>query len=213
MERHARQLLQDHGVVRRLGGRLAPGERPVTRHQHRRDLQRIERREPPHDRLPRVPLVVRVDLRRRQAPRSPAPPRGSSPRASSPGRGSRGAPAPTPWRAWSACAPRRRDPGTPCTAPGAWAGPTTAAASPSTTRPVQVRDHQVLRRHRFVRHAARLDDHQALVAADAAGIAEGVDDQVAANQFQVRFEDFLAQRFEHVRFSQARAGYGKPRSV
>ncbi len=45
----------------------------------------------------------------------------------------------------------------------------------------------------LVGNAAGLDDHQTLVAQDAAGVAEGVKHQPAADQFQIGFENFRAQ--------------------
>jgi len=45
-------------------------------------------------------------------------------------------------------------------------------------------------------YAGRLDDDEALVAVDAAGVAEGVEDEAALDEFEVGFEDLSAKFFE-----------------
>ncbi len=71
----------------------------------------------------------------------------------------------------------------------------------------EVGDDEVLRFEAIVIHAARFDDHQAIFAADAAGVAEGVEDQAVANEFEVGIENLLAEaREEHVRDFGTRSG-------
>jgi hypothetical protein len=65
--------------------------------------------------------------------------------------------------------------------------------------PFEVRHHNVLGAHVFVRHAAGLDRHQALIARDAAGVAEGVQHQAAAHQFEIGLQHVPAQRLQHHR--------------
>ena len=62
---------------------------------------------------------------------------------------------------------------------------------------VEVGDHHVGGRHLVVGHAARLDDAQAVLARHAAGVAERVDHQSAADQFEIGFQNFSSQRFQH----------------
>src|SRR5882757_2276412 len=53
--------------------------------------------------------------------------------------------------------------------------------------------------------AGGLDDDEALVAVDAAGVAEGVEDQAALDYFEVGFEDLGAKFFEEHRVSPVEA--------
>ena len=55
-------------------------------------------------------------------------------------------------------------------------------------------EHHVVRRHRLVRHAARLDRHEPGRAVDAGDVAERAHDEAAAREVQVRAVDRLAQR-------------------
>ena len=75
---------------------------------------------------------------------------------------------------------------------------------------VEIGHDDLLRRQLLIGNAARLDRHQAVLARDAADVAEGENDHAAANQFEVRVEDFLAQVSEQhaivSRRSAAKAG-------
>jgi hypothetical protein len=57
----------------------------------------------------------------------------------------------------------------------------------------KVRHNHIYGLHPVIGNTARLDDHQAVVAADAARVPERVNHQTTANQFQVGFKDFFAE--------------------
>ena len=61
---------------------------------------------------------------------------------------------------------------------------------------VEVGDDHVLGAEIVVVDARGLDDDEALLAVDAACVAEGVEDEAAANEFKVGFEDFFAEGLE-----------------
>ena len=61
---------------------------------------------------------------------------------------------------------------------------------------VEVGDDHVLGAEVVVVDAGGLDDDEALGAVDAGGVAEGVEDEAFADQFEVGFEDFGAELFE-----------------
>ena len=61
---------------------------------------------------------------------------------------------------------------------------------------VEVGDDHELGDEFVVVDAGGLDDDEALVAVDAAGVAEGVEDEAAADEFEVGFEDGGAEFFE-----------------
>ena len=61
---------------------------------------------------------------------------------------------------------------------------------------VEVGDDHVLGAEVVVVDAGGLDDDEALLAVDAAGVAEGVEDEAAADEFEVGFEDGGAEIFE-----------------
>ncbi len=58
---------------------------------------------------------------------------------------------------------------------------------------VEVGDDHVLGAEVVVADAGRLDDDEASGAVDAGGVAEGVEDEAALNQFEVGFEDLFAE--------------------
>src|SRR4030081_631240 len=62
-----------------------------------------------------------------------------------------------------------------------------------------VRDDDILRRHRVIRDATRLDGNEALVASDAAGVTESVEHQAAADELKVRIQHFLPQDLQQHR--------------
>ena len=127
--RHRRNLFDDHRRVSRFRRRGAPAKRRMPRHQHSRHMQRIQLREPPHDRVTRVHFVVVANLFRRQRARHRNRPvkiiRVRRPETRNLAR----APAPTPLRIANACAPLRQFLQMPCTKSNASANPTTAANS------------------------------------------------------------------------------------
>jgi hypothetical protein len=55
---------------------------------------------------------------------------------------------------------------------------------------VEIGDDKIGRLHGLVRHAAGLDGDEAGGAVDAAGVAEGVEDESAAYDFEICFKDF-----------------------
>ena len=61
---------------------------------------------------------------------------------------------------------------------------------------VEIGDDQVFGFQSVIRNTARLDDHEAEVAGDPAGVAEGEEDEAATNQFEISLEDFFAKGFE-----------------
>ena len=67
---------------------------------------------------------------------------------------------------------------------------------PSTILPCEVGDDHVLGAQVVVVDARGLDDDEALFAVDAAGVAEGVEDEAAADEFEVGFEDGGAEFFQ-----------------
>jgi hypothetical protein len=50
--------------------------------------------------------------------------------------------------------------------------------------------------HLVVGNAAGFDDHESVVARDAAGVAKGVEHQSATNQFEIGFENFFTETRE-----------------
>src|ERR1700732_3931807 len=62
-----------------------------------------------------------------------------------------------------------------------------------------VRDDDILRRHRVIRDATRLDGNEALVASDAAGVTESVEHQAAADELKIRVQHFLPQDLQQHR--------------
>jgi len=62
---------------------------------------------------------------------------------------------------------------------------------------VEIGDHEVVGLHALVGDAARLDDDEVVLAADAADIAEGVKHEPAAHHFQIGFQNLLAQLLQH----------------
>ena len=66
---------------------------------------------------------------------------------------------------------------------------------------VEVCDHHVLGAEVVVVDARRLDHDEPLLTIDARGVAEGVKDEAALDEFEVGFEDFFAKGLEeHERF-------------
>src|ERR1700751_5193900 len=63
-------------------------------------------------------------------------------------------------------------------------------------RSPEVADDHVLGLKFFVGNSAGLDGDEALVAIDTAGVPEGVDDEAAANEFQICLEPLFAERFQ-----------------
>ena len=61
---------------------------------------------------------------------------------------------------------------------------------------VQIGHHHVGGSQRCVVHPAGLDHHQAAMAIDAAGVAEGEKNQTLANQLQIGIEHLLLQRVQ-----------------
>ena len=61
---------------------------------------------------------------------------------------------------------------------------------------VELGNDHVLRRQFIIGNAARLDRDQSFISVDAAGIAEGIEDEAAPNEFEVRFQHFFAQRLQ-----------------
>ena len=61
---------------------------------------------------------------------------------------------------------------------------------------IEVGDDHVLGAEVVVVDAGRLDDDEALFAIDAGGVAEGVEDEAALDQFEVGFEDLFAELLE-----------------
>ena len=61
---------------------------------------------------------------------------------------------------------------------------------------VEVRDHHILWLEVVVVDAGGLDDDQPLLAVDARGVAEGVEDEAAADEFEVSFEDLGTEFFK-----------------
>ncbi len=61
---------------------------------------------------------------------------------------------------------------------------------------VKVGDDHVLGAEVVVVDAGGLDDDEALLAVDAGGVSEGVEDEAALDEFEVGFEDFGAEFFE-----------------
>ena len=68
--------------------------------------------------------------------------------------------------------------------------------APSTIFPVEVGDDHVLRAEVVVVDTGGLDDDEALLSVDTRGVAEGVEDEAALDEFQVGFEDLGAEFFE-----------------
>jgi len=69
---------------------------------------------------------------------------------------------------------------------------------------MQISDHQMFRPHLFVRDAAGLDDHQGILARNAAGVAKRVQNQSATDQLEIGFKNFFAQFGEkHQSFAEA----------
>jgi hypothetical protein len=58
---------------------------------------------------------------------------------------------------------------------------------------VEVSDDHVGGSHPVIGDSTRLDDAEALVARDCAGVAERVDHQAAADELQIGFEHFVAE--------------------
>jgi hypothetical protein len=63
-------------------------------------------------------------------------------------------------------------------------------------RSLKIADDHVLGLEFFVRDTAGLNRDETLVAVETAGIAEGIDDESAANQFQICFEHLFAERLQ-----------------
>jgi len=61
---------------------------------------------------------------------------------------------------------------------------------------VEIGDDQIFRLHFLVGDAAGLDDDEGVFAGDAASVAEGVENQSAANQFEIGFENFYTKTRE-----------------
>ena len=61
---------------------------------------------------------------------------------------------------------------------------------------VQIRQHQIGRFQLFIRHTAGLDSDQPALPVDAAGIAECVQDQSSADQFEVGLQHSGAEGFQ-----------------
>ncbi len=61
---------------------------------------------------------------------------------------------------------------------------------------VEVRNYHAFNAEVVVIDAGGLDDDEALLAIDAADVAEGIEDEAATNQFEVGFEDGGAEGFE-----------------
>ena len=55
---------------------------------------------------------------------------------------------------------------------------------------VEVGDDEVGGLHRLVRHAAGLDGDQAGGTVDSTSVAEGIEDEAAADDFEICFKDF-----------------------
>jgi hypothetical protein len=66
---------------------------------------------------------------------------------------------------------------------------------------VEVGDDHVLGAEVVVVDAGGLDDDEALLTVDAGGVAEGVEDEAAADEFEVGFEDLGAEIFEEHEFA------------
>src|ERR1700716_3371874 len=62
-----------------------------------------------------------------------------------------------------------------------------------------VRDDDILRRHRAIRDATRLDCYEALIASDTAGVTKSVEHQAAAGEVQIRVQHLWAQDLQQLR--------------
>jgi hypothetical protein len=60
---------------------------------------------------------------------------------------------------------------------------------------IKVNGNEILRLHRLIRLTTRLDDDEASLTRNPAGIPKGIKNKAAANQFKIGFEDFLAEGF------------------
>ena len=107
------------------------------------------------------------------------------------------APAPMRWRGASACARRRRFRGRRGRAPRAWPGRTTAAAC--LPRCLPSRSVITMSAGVIFSYGTPLGliTHRPCSRETRAGIAEREDHQAAANQFEIGFQDFSSQRFQH----------------
>ena len=61
----------------------------------------------------------------------------------------------------------------------------------------QIGDDEMLWPHVLIRDAAWLDDDQSFGTRNAAGIAECIEDQPLAHEFEVGFEDLFLQMLQH----------------
>ncbi len=68
-KRHCCHLLDNHGMVRSLGGRLPPAERSMARNKNRRKLKRIKFRKAPDNSAACIHFMVGMDFRRKERPR------------------------------------------------------------------------------------------------------------------------------------------------
>ena len=65
---------------------------------------------------------------------------------------------------------------------------------------VEIGDDQIFRIHFIVGDAAGFDDHQRIFAGDAAGVAEGIENQPVTNQLEIGFENFCTETREKHRW-------------
>jgi hypothetical protein len=62
--------------------------------------------------------------------------------------------------------------------------------------PIEIRNDNVPGRQLIVRNAAGLDGDQSLVTIHSADIAEGIEDEAAPDEFEIRFQHLFAERFQ-----------------